>query len=225
MKIMGIGAHYDDCIFGIPGILLRAVDRGHDVTVLSVIGNYENWSPVGAERQDDMITGTTRLFEEKGITLKFLNHKSMNIEVNQTSKKAVAQVVAEVEPDMGFLLWPHDSHPDHEAVSELSKIAFNWAGTVLGESSRVRRPKRLYYYDNGPRHTLGFEPDTFVDMGEYATPAIDWLTSVMSFVVGPQSSLGVVEAKNALAAYRGKACGVSHAEAVKSFQNYPVDIF
>lgn len=224
MKIMGIGAHYDDCIFGIPGILLRAVDQGHEVTCLSVIGNYKNWSPVGTNRHEDMINDTKRLFEEKGITLKFLNYQSMDIELNDASKRAVSKAVAEIEPDVGFLLWPQDSHPDHEVVSELSKIAFNWAGTVLGESKSVRRPKRLYYYDNGPRHTLGFEPDTFVDMGDYSTQAIDWLASVMSFVLGPKASPNIVEAKKALAAYRGKGCGVQYAEALKSFQNYPVDI-
>ena len=224
MKIMGIGAHYDDCIFGIPGILLRAVDQGHEVTCLSVIGNYKNWSPVGSDRHENMITETKRLFADKGITLKFLNHQSMNIELNDASKKAVAEAVAQVEPDIGFLLWPQDSHPDHEVVSELSKIAFNWAGTVLGESKSVPRPKRLYYYDNGPRHTLGFEPDTFVDMGDYATKAMDWLAAVMTFVLGPQASDGIVDAKKALTAYRGKSCGVQYAEALKSFQNYPIEI-
>lgn len=224
MKIMGIGAHYDDCIFGIPGILLRAVDQGHDVTILSVIGDYKNWSPVGTDKQEDMLTETTRLFEEQGITLKFLNYQSMNIGVNEASKRAVAEAVAEVEPDVGFLLWPQDSHPDHEEVSELSKVAFNWAGTVLGASKSVRRPKRLYYYDNGPRHTLGFEPDTFIDMGDHSTNAMDWLASVMSFVLGSNASDGIVESKKALAAYRGKGCGVQYAEALKSFQNYPVNI-
>jgi LmbE family N-acetylglucosaminyl deacetylase len=163
MKILGIGAHYDDSIFGIPGVLLRAVDQGHKVTILSVIGDYGNWSPVGEERQSDMIDRIQSLFEKKGIVLRFLDYQSMAIEENEASKRALAEVVAEVEPDVGFMLWPSDSHPDHEVVSELSNIAFNWAGTVLGESSRVKGPRRYYYYDNGPRHTFGFEPDTFVD--------------------------------------------------------------
>jgi len=224
MKLLGIGAHYDDCIFGIPGILLRAVDQGHQVTVLSVIGDYRNWAPVGEERQDAMIEGTQRLFEEKGMALKFLDYRSMDIEVNEVSKRALAEVVAEVEPDVGFLLWPRDSHPDHEVVSQLSKVAFNWGATVLGDSRRFRGPRRLYYYDNGPRHTFGFEPDTFVDIDEYWEDAIDWLGSVMSFVLGAEREHRVIESKQTLAAYRGKACGVQFAEALKSFQNYPVDI-
>jgi len=225
MKLLGIGAHYDDCIFGIPGILLRAVAQGHEVTVLSLIGDYTNWSPVGGERQSCMVEEVQRLFAEKGIDLRFLNYRSMAIELNDDSKKAVAQVVADVEPDIGFMLWPSDSHPDHEVVSELSKIAFNWAGTVLGESAKVKRPRRLYYYDNGPRHTFGFEPDTFVDMGDYWEESVEWLASVMDFVLGAGRGSGATQNKEALAAYRGKACGVKYAEALKSFVNYPVEIF
>ena len=200
MKLLGIGAHYDDCIFGIPGILLRAVDQGHEVVILSVIGDYRNWTPVGEGGQNDLIEGTRRLCEEKGVEARFLNYRSMDIEVNETSKRAVA----EVAPDVGFLLWPRDSHPDHEVVSQLSKVAFNWSGTVLGD--RVLRPRRLYYYDNGPRHTFGFEPDTFVDIGGYWSEARDWLGSLMSLVFGSDSGreAGPVEAKKTLAAYRGK---------------------
>jgi len=223
MKLLGIGAHYDDCIFGIPGILLRAVDQGHEVTVLSLIGNYANWSPVGEDRQAEMIEEITRLFNGQGIGLTFLDYQSMGIELNEASKRTVAEVVAKVEPDIGFMLWPSDSHPDHGVVSELSKVAFNWAGTVLGESAQVKRPKQLYYYDNGPRHTFGFEPDIFVDMGNYWMQAVDWLRSVMDVVF--DNSDGAIRNKEVLAAYRGKACGVQYAEALKSFVNYPVDIF
>ena len=225
MKLLGIGAHYDDCIFGIPGILLRAVAQGHEVSVLSMIGDYRNWSPVGDDRQDEMIVRTTQLFKDVGISLRFLDYQSMAIEVDDASKKAVAKVVAEIEPDIGFMLWPSDSHPDHEVVSDISKIAFNWAGTVLGESGRVKRPRRIYYYDNGPRHTFGFEPDTFVDVGDCWDASTRWLSSVMDFVLGAGRSTGTIENKKALAAYRGKACGVRYAEALKSFVNYPVEIF
>jgi len=226
MKVLAIGAHYDDCIFGIPGTLLRAVDQGHQVTILSVIGDYRNWSPVGEERQESLIEGTRSLCEEKGIEAAFLNYQSMDFGVDENAKRAVAEAVADVEPDVGFLMWPRDSHPDHEIVSQLSKVAFNWNRAILGEDRGVRPPHRLYYYDNGPRHTDGFEPDTFVDIGAYASEAFDWLNSLMVLALGPDYDRngGPVETKKVLAAYRGQTCAVRYAEALRSFVSYPTDL-
>ena len=41
--------------------------------------------------------------------------------------RAVAEVVAEVKPDVGFMLWPNDRHPDHEAAAAISKAALRLA--------------------------------------------------------------------------------------------------
>ena len=60
------------------------------------------------------------------------------------------------------------------------------------------------------------------------TTAIDWLGRLMSLVRNePYDSAkrhAAQSAKEALAAYRGKACGVEYAEAFKSFQPYPQEI-
>ena len=137
--VLAIGAHYDDCVFGLPGILLKAARSGYKVTVLSVIGDYSNWTPVGEARQNVLIEGARRLGRERGVEMRFLDYKSMDIPFDDGSKRAVCEVVAEVQPDLGFMLWPRDTHPDHEAVSALSKVAFNWSAAVLNKSG-IRRP-------------------------------------------------------------------------------------
>jgi hypothetical protein len=92
----------------------------------------------------------------------------------------------------------------------------------------VRPPRRVYAYDNGPRHTIGFEPDTFVDVTAEWPRAIDWLGRLMALVrdepYKPDSRDAAQQAKEALALYRGQTCGVKYAEAVRAVDKYPRDV-
>jgi LmbE family N-acetylglucosaminyl deacetylase len=225
--VLAIGAHFDDCVFGIPGILLQAVARGHRVVVLSVIGDYANWTPTRG-RERDFLSATTALSSEHGVEMRFLPYASQSFDVGLETKRAVAEVVADVRPDIGFMLWPHDRHHDHEVVSTLSKIALRHGDRVLG-GRPCPPPKAIYLYDNGPRHTLGFEPDVFVDITPEWPRARAWLARLMALAYGPAydpaGALSPERAKEVLAAYRGLACGVRYAEAVRSGGTRVSDLF
>lgn len=226
--ILGIGAHYDDCIFGISGTLLGAVRKNHRVVILSLIGDYSNWKPA-AGREKEIVQGTIDISKEYGAEMRFLNFAGTNYEVTEENKRAVAEAVAEIEPDIAFILWPHDSHSDHEAASRLSKIALSHGDRLLPRGRRFKSPQQTYLYDNGPRHTIGFEPDTFVDITNDWRQASEWLGRLMALVRGqpfdPANPDGAMQAKEALAWYRGSTCGVRYAEAFRAANAYPREVF
>lgn len=225
--VLAIGAHYDDCVFGIPGVLLQAARKHHRVVILSLIGDYSNWSPVKG-REKEFVEGTVRISKEYGAEMRYLKYASHRFDVTFETKRAVAEVVADVRPDIAFLMWPHDHHHDHEVASVLSKIALRH-GDRVWDRGPVPPPKRLYAYDNGPRHTLGFEPNTFVDITAEWQTAADWLGRFMALVRNKPYDRdkpdGAVRAKETLARYRGLAAGVAFAEALGAATAYPQDIW
>ncbi|HYR57706.1 MAG TPA: PIG-L family deacetylase [Chthoniobacteraceae bacterium] len=224
--LLAIGAHYDDCVFGVPGILLQAVRKHFRVVILAIIGDYTNWPPVKG-REPQLRETSIRLARERGIEMRFLDYASMRYEVTAETKRAVAEVVADVQPEIALMMWDRDRHPDHEVAAALSKMALRQAGAILGKDG-IKLPRRIYAFDNGPGHTIGFEPNTFIDVTPDWPAAMDWLGQLMAFVrnrpYDPQTPDPSQNVKEALARYRGLACGAKYAEAVWASGSYPQEI-
>ncbi len=222
--VLGIGAHYDDCVFGIPGVLLQAVRKNHRVVILSLIGDYTNWRPVRG-REKELIRGTVELCAEFGVEKQFLDFAEMKFDVEVNAKRKVAEAIARIQPDVAFMLWPHDRHSDHEVTSRLSSIALKHGDRLVKPAMQFKPPAKTFWYDNGPRHTIGFEPNTFVDITDEWPKAMEWLGRLMALSGNvPYDPQQPQRAKEALAQYRGQTCGVRYAEALCSFNTYPQEI-
>ncbi len=224
--LLAIGAHYDDCVFGIPGILLQAVRKHYRVVLLSLIGDYSNWAPVRG-REQQFVDATKTLCTEYGAELRYLSYASHRFDVSEATKRAVAEVVSEVRPTVAFMMWPHDAHHDHEVASVLSKIALRHGDRLL-PAGPFTPARAIYLYDNGPRHTIGFEPDVFVDVTADWARANEWLGRMMALTgnrrYDPAAPDAAQLAKEALARYRGQACGVRYSEAVRAATVRPQEI-
>lgn len=225
--LLAIGAHYDDCVYGVSGLLLRAVRKNYRTVVLAVIGDYSNWKPVQG-REKELLTRSAEIAKQHGVEMRFLDYAEQRFDVTLETKRAVARVVAEVQPDVALMLWQDDRHQDHVVASTLSKVALQHGDRLLEPGTPYRPAKSIYWYDNGPGHTIGFEPDTYVDVGEVWAEANDWIGELMSVVRNQPydrtKSDGAQTAKESLARYRGSACGVRYAEALRAVYQRPREI-
>src|SRR3989442_4183770 len=117
MKILAIGPHPDDVEIGMGGTILALRIRGHDVTICDLTNGEP--TPIGTpERRAREAAEAARILGVPRITLEMPNRYLTDSVENPIP---AAEVIRQVLPEILFVPYWVDAHPDHVAAAALAE--------------------------------------------------------------------------------------------------------
>ncbi|HNX82023.1 MAG TPA: PIG-L family deacetylase [Candidatus Omnitrophota bacterium] len=132
MKILAIGAHFDDVELGCGGTLIKHMKRGDDITVLVITHSgytsaTKKLSRKAEEAHKEGLKSATCL-KARLITL---NKEPIILTPTEKLVLEIEEIVNKVRPDRVYTHQPEDSHGDHAAVGYVSLRACRKCNEVL----------------------------------------------------------------------------------------------
>lgn len=220
MNVLAVSCHPDDMEVMAAGTLLRCAERGDNVTVCHVANGNMGHMVIMPEE-----LGPMRIAEaKKSGDIAGFNVITCNVGdllVDESSKEQhdmLVKVIRDAKPDFIITHAPNDYMNDHVAVSKLVFKA-SFAASVphyepaLGEATAVTP---VYYMDNAA--LIECEPTEYVDITDVLDTKLKMLVCHESQIVWlkEHDDNDLLEYVKAMAAVRGRQCGVKYAEAFRS---------
>ena len=226
-KFLFVVAHCDDEILGAGGLIYEAVQKGHEVSVLSLNSNDETrYHETGGKLQ--LVNDLRKTHDALGVTsTHYLDYPDSNYHRadHRGMVQDIERIILTEQPDYIFTQHPGDINSDHYWTAQSCMEAFR-----LWQRGRIEmKPiKGLYLMEvqSSTDWSLNpslskFEPNTFFEIGEDALEAkIDTL-KMYENVVRPVPHPRSEEAIRSLALLRGAQSGHRYAEAFQCvFRRY-----
>lgn len=160
MKVLAIGAHFDDVELGCGGALARHAKNGDDVYVfVATVSGFTNQYNQTVRSSETALAEARNAMDILGVKeLLCGNFKTLEVEFTDTLNIEILKIVQEKEIDLVYTHWAGDIHHDHQATAKAS----------LHSCRHV--PRMLMYRSNWYHSTLEFRGNFYVDITEY------WLT-------------------------------------------------
>lgn len=166
LSIVAIAAHLDDCWLGMGGTALKAVRKGHRVTMIQGVSTYGAWPPV-AGRGEEIKPRIQKLADQEGIKLVTLGYDYMRMENKPSLVDQISQVLVDVGgANIFFCHWENESNQDHVALGAASRIAAMHANCFKAPKLLSGKLPREIYQFRIDRQTKHFIPDTYVNIGD-----------------------------------------------------------
>lgn len=143
-KILAVGPHPDDIEGGMGGTILRLTKLGHEVHILDLTDGEP--TPHGSPeiRRKESQEASTLLGIASRTILDLPNRFLFD---NVESRRKVAEVIRKIRPDIMFLPYWEDAHPDHTQCTLIGEAArFYSKITSLDLEGEPCYPSRIFYY-------------------------------------------------------------------------------
>ena len=202
MKIVAIGAHFDDIELACGGTLARAIRKGHEVKCIIMSQSaYKNFDGAVLRTKKEAETEGKEALKILGIkNYTVLNFPNKNVPYDSSTVEAIDKILNEFKPDLILTHWAFDTHQDHK-------------NTALASVSASRYFNSILMYEPFPpsgRSYHPYRPQIYVDISkdiEVKKKSIEAHKSQLK-KYGPDW----IESIEGRARMRGNECGVKYAE-------------
>lgn len=133
MKILAIGAHFDDVEIGCGGAMLKYRKKGHDTHLVVVTDSeYTNHDGRLVRSAPVALYEGTRSAKALGVqSFITMGHKSKEVVCNRMLIESLNSIMDSIRPDIIFTHWHGDLHEDHYEIARASLVAARHYPTVL----------------------------------------------------------------------------------------------
>ncbi|GJQ57360.1 MAG: bacillithiol biosynthesis deacetylase BshB1 [Candidatus Scalindua sp. AMX11] len=142
--VLAVSPHPDDVECGMGGSIIKLLKLGHKVHVVDLTNGEPTPHGTPELRRRECEKATDLLALTSRITLDFPNRYLFdNVEV----RYKVAEVIRKVKPEILFLPFWEDAHPDHVQAAQIGEAARFYAKlTKTDMAGDPWYPKRIFYY-------------------------------------------------------------------------------
>jgi N-acetylglucosamine malate deacetylase 1 len=163
MQITVVGPHPDDQELAMGGTIALLAAKGHAVTLVDMTTGEP--TPFGSEEtRAREAAAAARVLGVARVAAGFSNRE---VAYSLEARHRVAALYRQLRPDILFLPYPHDAHPDHVAVTRIGEDARFDAkltkSAIPGEPHYCRRI--IYYFCTHLR--INFPATFCVDVSNY----------------------------------------------------------
>jgi bacillithiol biosynthesis deacetylase BshB1 len=201
-----IGPHPDDQELGMGGTIARLVEQGHRVHLVDMTSGEP--TPLGSpEVRVKESAAAAKILGVGRTQLGLVNREVIH---DIASRHKLAAVIRVHKPDVLFLPYPVDAHPDHMAVTKIGEDArFDAKLTKSNIPGEPWHPKRIIYYFC-THLRMSFQPTFCIDISGQIEKKISAVMAYESQFVWNKSP--VPEMVKTITGYFGGRIGVAHAE-------------